>query len=72
MENINLLFLHCPSLLVPGASAKDKFGDYYVVIDERLSNTEKIEAYVHELRHIKMDHFNRKISVEQAEKEVNI
>jgi hypothetical protein len=71
MENISLLFLHCPSLNVPGMSTEDRFGDFYVIIDERLSNAEKLEAYQHELRHIKKKHLMNDISIEQAEKEAS-
>jgi hypothetical protein len=68
---ISLLFVNYPASSILGSAVKDSFGDYYVVIDECLSSAEKLEAYVHEMRHIQMNHFNRNISVRQAEEEVN-
>ena len=55
---------------IRAVTCEDCNGDYNIYINDDLDDTEKLRAYIHEMRHIVGNHFDDKISALLAEKEV--
>lgn len=58
----------CKAMVAPNAD-----GSYTIVINEALSYDERIEAYKHEMRHIKCGHFDFDciLSIDEMEREAD-
>lgn len=46
-------------------------GEYHILLNDRISDNQKIKTLKHELLHIINNHFHRELTVEQCEEEVN-
>ncbi len=69
MNDVFVRLVRFPSLSVRGAVREDVDGNYNVYIDERLSEEQQRQEYMHELKHIHKKHFHRDMPVLLAEKE---
>lgn len=58
MEDVYTKLIDLPTR-VRGYTVRDKNGDYAIVINARLSQEDRIEAYQHEIKHIKNSDFQR-------------
>lgn len=56
---------------VKGMTVKDEEGDYNIYLNGRLSNDQRVEAFRHELDHIKFGHFYSNSPVSVKERETN-
>ena len=56
---------------IAGMTATDENGDYNVYINSKLPREKKLEAFQHELSHIRDGHFNDDRPVDEKEREVN-
>ena len=65
-----LYFIHLP-LRIGGGSCMNEDGTYTIYINDLLSRDKQERAYLHELSHILLGHFERNITTEQAEYEAN-
>ena len=70
---IRLVDLQLP---IKGVTVKDDEGDYNIYINARLSEDERVDAYWHEIEHIRLGHFyqhDRPVAEleAEAEKEAN-
>lgn len=59
---------YCKAMVAPNAD-----GSFTIVINEALSYAERIEAYKHEMRHIKCGHFDIDciLSIDEMEREAD-
>jgi hypothetical protein len=55
---------------VKAMTVVDENSDYNIYINSTLSQDEMKKAYLHELQHIEKKHFDKEISVAQAEGEI--
>lgn len=69
---MNCVFSYCVPLpmAVKGVTIpQSDTGDYIVFVNENLCQKSRLEAFQHEVSHIKRDHFRDMIDVSVAEKE---
>lgn len=56
---------------INGVTVVDENGDYNIYINAKLSDAEQQRAYLHEIYHIKKDHFYSDRNVEIIEREAD-
>lgn len=56
---------------VNGLTVKDEEGDYNIYLNARLSDERRVNAFRHELKHIKLGHFYKRFLVSVLENETN-
>ncbi len=70
MDDIVCRIIELPSR-VNAVTVVDENGDFNVYVNARLSYEQQREAYKHECRHIRGQHFHSHKSVETCEQEAN-
>ena len=58
MEDIYAVLVDLPTT-IRGYTIRDKNGDFCIVINARISQENRVEAYEHEMKHIKQGDFQR-------------
>lgn len=70
MDDIVCRFLDLP-LRVNAVTVVDENGDFNVYVNSHLSHEEQMNAYKHECRHIKKQHFYLDTPVKNCEREAD-
>jgi Zn-dependent peptidase ImmA (M78 family) len=65
-EEVNVIYQDMPGR-IKGFTSRNENGDYCIVINSRLDQTQQREAYEHELAHIRQDDFKHEFSVSDLE-----
>lgn len=66
MDDIITVLVDLPHT-IGGYTLRDRWGDYTVVLNARMSREKQLETYRHELRHIQCDDFNSPKTVDLIE-----
>lgn len=66
MDEIYTRLFNLPTT-IRGYTVRDKNGDYNICINARISHEDQLEAYEHELKHIKLGDFQRSASADLIE-----
>jgi hypothetical protein len=69
MDDIFIRLTQLPSR-VKAMTVLDENADFNIYINSTLSKDEMRKAYLHEVQHIEKKHFDKEISVAQAESEI--
>ena len=66
MEEIYTKLLNLPTS-IHGYTVRDRNGDYAIILNAKLSQEDRVEAYWHEMKHIKRGDFQKECHADLIE-----